>query len=73
MKVLSIFAASAERDRNSRFTGVGEGEDQSEDDEADKLPVAAPPVPKQPVYTEDGEELDPEAEEERQYLEEVHR
>lgn len=77
MKVLSIFAATAERGRNSRLTGGGDDDDEEdgseeEEEEDDKFPVLAPKE-KEPRYGEDGEEIDPEAEEERQYLDEVQR
>ena len=44
MKVLSIFAATAERGRNSRLTGGDddEEEDTDEEDYDDKFPVVAP-------------------------------
>ena len=77
MKVLSIFAATAERGRSSRLNGGGDDEDQEDgsdedDNDEEQFPVLASKA-KEPIYGEDGEEIDPEAEEKRQYLEEVQR
>jgi hypothetical protein len=77
MRVQAIFAGTAER--GPRYLGNRAEEDEQEGSEADpeeaesKFPVTAPPENKERVGGENGEEGDPDEDEERAYLEELHR
>ena len=76
-KIKSIFKSHLERGRSSRLAG-GSGQDSEDNDnydeseeESDKFPVIE--KKREPIYGEDGEIIDPEAEDARIYLEEVTR